>query len=152
MGGSYVVTGAGRGIGRAIAQRLAADGPVVALDVDADALAWTRDAPGVSAVCGDAADAGVAEEAAAAAERSAPLAGWVSNAAVFRDAALHEAGPVGVLELVVRNLGLAVTGCAVAVRRFLEGGRARSSTSPTRRGGPSRARCRTRPRRRPSRD
>ena len=60
---------------------------------------------------------------AAAAERSAPLAGWVNNAAVFRDAALHEAGPVRVLELVVRNLGLAVTGCAVAVRRFLEAGR-----------------------------
>jgi NAD(P)-dependent dehydrogenase (short-subunit alcohol dehydrogenase family) len=123
MAGSYVVTGAGQGIGRAIAQRVAADGPVVALDVDADALGWTRDAPGVTAVCGDAADAGVAEQAAAAAERSAPLAGWVNNAAVFRDATLHEAGPVGVLELVVRNLGLAVTGCAVAVRRFLEAGR-----------------------------
>ena len=54
---------------------------------------------------------------------SEPLAGWVNNAAVFRDAALHEAGPAAVLELIDLNLGMAVTGCAVAVRSFLAAGR-----------------------------
>jgi len=37
---SYVVTGAARGVGRAIAERLGRDGHVVLLDRDADALAW----------------------------------------------------------------------------------------------------------------
>ena len=64
--GSYVVTGAARGIGRAIAERLAADGPVVALDTDADALAWA-DGDRVIPVAGDAGDEAVAERAAGAA-------------------------------------------------------------------------------------
>ena len=51
---SYVVTGGARGIGRAIAARLAAEGHVVVVDVDADALAWTREHPKIAAVAGDA--------------------------------------------------------------------------------------------------
>jgi NAD(P)-dependent dehydrogenase (short-subunit alcohol dehydrogenase family) len=35
---SYVVTGGARGIGRAIAERLAAEGHVLVVDVDDDAL------------------------------------------------------------------------------------------------------------------
>ena len=62
MGNSYVVTGGGRGVGRAIAGRLAADGgTVVIIEMD--------------------------EAAAERAEATAPLAGWVNNAALFRDAA-----------------------------------------------------------------
>ena len=118
---SYVVTGAARGVGRAIAERLARLGPTVAFDRDGDALGWAA-GHGIVAVAGDAADEQDAMRAAAAAERSEPLAGWVNNAAVFRDAALHEAGPAAVLELIDLNLGMAVTGCAVAVRRFLAAG------------------------------
>ena len=121
--GSYVVTGAARGIGRAIAERLAADGPVVALDADADALAWA-DGDRVIPMAGDAGDEAVAERAAGAAEAAGPLAGWVNNAALFRDAAVHDTPAADVVALIAANLGLAVTGCAVAVRRFLAAGTA----------------------------
>jgi NAD(P)-dependent dehydrogenase (short-subunit alcohol dehydrogenase family) len=116
---SYVVTGGARGIGRAIVERLANGGYVVAVDLNADALDWTHEQDQVAAVAGDAGDESVAARAADAAEQAAPLAGWVNNAAVFRDASLHSAPAGEVLELIMLNLGLAVTGCAVAVRRLL---------------------------------
>jgi NAD(P)-dependent dehydrogenase (short-subunit alcohol dehydrogenase family) len=114
---SYVVTGGAGGIGRAIAERLAREGHVVVLDLE------EADVPGAVAVAGDARDEAVANRAANEAERVAPLAGWVNNAAIFRDASLHEAQPAQVLDLIAANLGLALTGCAVAVRRFLAAGR-----------------------------
>ncbi len=121
MAGSYVITGAARGVGRAIAERLARDGVVVVLDRDEEALGWAADA-GLGVVAGDAGDEAVAERAAELAEAGAPLAGWVNNAAIFRDAALHDTPAAEVLQLVAANLGLAVAGCAVAVRRFLARG------------------------------
>jgi NAD(P)-dependent dehydrogenase (short-subunit alcohol dehydrogenase family) len=116
---SYVVTGGARGIGRAIAERLATEGHVVVVDTDEDALAWTREHPQIAAVTGDAGGEAVA---ARAAEAAAPLAGWVNNAAVFRDASLHDVPATELLELITLNLALAVTGCATAVRRFLATG------------------------------
>jgi NAD(P)-dependent dehydrogenase (short-subunit alcohol dehydrogenase family) len=112
--GGIVVTGGARGVGRAIADRLASDGVKVVIVDRSPANDW----PG-GAVEGDAADEAVLVEAA---DRAAPLAGWVNNAAVFRDASLHTA-PVGeVLELIGLNLHPAVVGSAVAVRRFLADG------------------------------
>ena len=90
MTGSFVVSGGARGIGRALVERLAEDGHVVAVDLDAGALAWTEGHGRIAAVAGDAADEAVAARAADAAERAGPLAGWVNTAAVFRDASLHE--------------------------------------------------------------
>jgi NAD(P)-dependent dehydrogenase (short-subunit alcohol dehydrogenase family) len=121
---SYVVTGGGQGIGRAIVERLAEHGHVVAVDVDGDALGWTHQWPRVTAVAGDAGDEALTMQAADAAERSGPLLGWVNNAAVFKDASLHTARVGEILELITLNLGLAVAGCAAAVRHFLAVGTA----------------------------
>ena len=123
---SYVVTGGGRGVGRALVERLLADGGVVvAIELDPDALAWIDGHPAgdrVAGVAGDAADEAVTGRAADRAEAAAPLAGWVNNAAVFRDASFHVDPPAAVLELIVRNLAPAVVGSATAVRRFLAAG------------------------------
>jgi NAD(P)-dependent dehydrogenase (short-subunit alcohol dehydrogenase family) len=116
---SYVVTGGARGVGRAIAARLAREGHVVVVDVDADELAWTREHAQIAAVTGDASDEAVTARAADTAEAASPLAGWVNNAAVFRDASLHEVPATELLELITLNLALALTGCVTAVRRFL---------------------------------
>jgi NAD(P)-dependent dehydrogenase (short-subunit alcohol dehydrogenase family) len=123
---SYVVTGGGRGVGRAVVERLAADGgAVVAVERDEEAVGWAGGAPGVQAVVGDASDEVVAARAADVAEGSGRLAGWVNNAAIFRDASVDTDPAATVLDLIAVNLGLAVVGCAVAIRRFLaaaEGG------------------------------
>ncbi|RJL22736.1 SDR family NAD(P)-dependent oxidoreductase [Bailinhaonella thermotolerans] len=128
MGSAFVVTGGGRGIGRAIVERLLRDGgSVVVVEADPAAVEWMGGHPGrdrVRAEIGDAGDAGVAERAADAAERMGELAGWVNNAARFRDASLHDTPPSQVLDLVTMNLGPVLTGCSAAVRRFLAAGTA----------------------------
>jgi NAD(P)-dependent dehydrogenase (short-subunit alcohol dehydrogenase family) len=126
VNGSYVVTGGGSGIGRVIAERLLADGgSVVVLDRHSPALDWTSSHPAGSRViplAGDAADEVIAGRAADLAADAGGLAGWVNNAAVFADAWLHAVPAREVTELITANLHLAVTGCAIAVRRFLAAG------------------------------
>lgn len=121
-----MVTGGGRGIGRAIAERLLAGGDaVVVLDRDEAALDWTSGHPAgrrVIAVPGDGADEAVTARAADLAEDAGRLAGWVNNAAVFGDAWLDAVPARDVVDLIVANLSLAVTGCATAVRRYLATG------------------------------
>jgi NAD(P)-dependent dehydrogenase (short-subunit alcohol dehydrogenase family) len=123
MDKSFVVTGGGRGVGRAIAERLAADGgAVVIIETDQAALDWVPEhqSPGqLDYVIGSAADVAVAESAADRAATAAPLGGWVNNAAVFRDAALHKTDPALIMDLIGANLAPVVVGCAVAVRRLL---------------------------------
>jgi NAD(P)-dependent dehydrogenase (short-subunit alcohol dehydrogenase family) len=119
MGPTYVVTGAGRGVGRAIAERLAGRGHVIALDRDAVALRWTADRPTVDGVAGDATDEQTLAAAVERASEVGTLTGWVNNAAVFRDAAVHDT-PIGeLMELITANVALAVAGSATAIRRFL---------------------------------
>ncbi|HEX2357953.1 MAG TPA: SDR family oxidoreductase [Micromonosporaceae bacterium] len=126
MSRSYVVTGGGRGIGRAVVERLLGgddnDDCVVAIDRDPAALAWAEKHPRFIPVTGDAADESVATRAADLAQAAAPLGGWVNNAAVFRDAALHEAPAREVVDLVAANLTPVVVGCRTAVRHFLAAG------------------------------
>lgn len=117
MDGSYVVTGGGQGIGRVNTERLARNGPVVVIELEAEAARWVADVPGIEVVVGSAAENAVAREAARLARAAAPLTGWVNNAAIFRDAFLTD-DPATVLDIVEANLRLAVVGCSVAVTAF----------------------------------
>jgi NAD(P)-dependent dehydrogenase (short-subunit alcohol dehydrogenase family) len=122
----YVVTGGGRGVGRAVTERLLRDGmAVVVIEHDPATVGWAVGhvaADRLTVVGGDAADPVVTERAADRAETAGRLAGWVNNATVFRDAALARSEPGEVLDLIGLNLGPALTGCATAVRRFLAAG------------------------------
>ena len=124
---AVVVTGGGRGVGRAVVERLLAQGDVViVVELDPAAVDWVAGhgaGSRVGAVIGDAGREEVADRAADAAEERGTLTGWVNNAAVFRDAQLID-DPVRVLQLIAANLAPAVSGSAVAIRRFLAAGTA----------------------------
>src|SRR5207245_7195071 len=100
-------------------------GAVVVLDHDTAALGWASAhpaGPGVTPLAGDATVEAVTEQAADLAQEAGGLAGWVNNAAVFRNACIDAVPAHEVSELISANLSLAVTGCATAVRRFLAAG------------------------------
>jgi NAD(P)-dependent dehydrogenase (short-subunit alcohol dehydrogenase family) len=127
MNRSYVVTGGGRGIGRATVERLLGDeDTVVAIERDPAALEWIAGHPAgprLIGLKGDAADETVTERAADLAQTAAPLKGWVNNAAVFGDAApYHDTPTREILRGISLNLDLALAGCATAVRTFLAAG------------------------------
>jgi NAD(P)-dependent dehydrogenase (short-subunit alcohol dehydrogenase family) len=133
-GRSWVVTGGAQGVGRAVVTRLTEGeggpdgddgddgtrGHVVVIDA-AERPDWIDER--VTYVRGDARDPDVARRAALTAEEAGELAGWVNNAAIFRDAGLATASATDVLELITANLALAVTGCHTAVNHFLAHGR-----------------------------
>lgn len=127
MPDAYVVTGGGRGVGRAIVERLVSDGAAaVILERDEEAVDWVcghDEAQRIAVVVGSGADEAVAARAADRAQALGALRGWVNNAAVFRDASLHSTAPATVLELIATNLAPAVVGCTIAVQRLLEAGR-----------------------------
>jgi NAD(P)-dependent dehydrogenase (short-subunit alcohol dehydrogenase family) len=103
---SAVVTGAGRGIGRAIAERLVARGyAVVVTDVDADAARRTAKEIGAAEGVGqDVREEGSHAEVAVIAGTHAPLRVWVNNAGVCHDGTLTEVGSDAVHRLVGVNL------------------------------------------------
>ncbi|HTF07479.1 MAG TPA: SDR family oxidoreductase [Asanoa sp.] len=117
MTASYVVTGGAGGVGRAIAERLLAVEATTVVVLDLASVSWSH--PRLLSVTGDATDEAAVVAAADLAEAAAPLAGWVNNAAVFRDLSLDTAPAAEVVALIALNLAPAVVGSAVAVRRFL---------------------------------
>jgi NAD(P)-dependent dehydrogenase (short-subunit alcohol dehydrogenase family) len=85
VAGVAVVTGAGRGFGRAISERLAGRGyTVLATDVDAGAAAATADLVGGFSMELDVRNAEAHRAAARAAAERGPLEVWVNNAGVMR--------------------------------------------------------------------
>jgi NAD(P)-dependent dehydrogenase (short-subunit alcohol dehydrogenase family) len=117
---SAVVTGAARGIGRAVAARLRSDGyAVVALDADEEALQETADELGLAPVCGDVGDWAAHVRAADAAEEAGTLTAWVNNAGANLGGPAHAVTPEEIDAcLRVNQLG-ATFGTAIAVRRML---------------------------------
>jgi NAD(P)-dependent dehydrogenase (short-subunit alcohol dehydrogenase family) len=119
---SVVVTGAGTGIGRAIFDRLLADGWfVVGVDMNKELADKARADAGDRGgfIHGDVAEIASLEKAADAAQAAAPLMGWVNNAGLAISGNLHDPHPGEVARLFSVNLMGVYWGSSVAVRRFL---------------------------------
>ena len=120
MESSAVVTGAGRGIGRAVAELLVGRGyAVVVTDVDADAARRTAKEIGAAEAVGqDVREEASHAEVAAIAAGHAPLAVWVNNAGVGDDGTLAELASESVHRLVGVNLLGPVFGMRAALAAF----------------------------------
>lgn len=116
---SAVVTGAARGIGLAIGQRLADDGwLVVGVDRDGDRLSLAMDSIGGVAVGGDVREGEVLAAARSAAE-VCTLSAWVNNAGLVRLGPLHDMDPAAIHEVLSVDLCAVVMGTREALSSYL---------------------------------
>ncbi|WP_307872909.1 SDR family NAD(P)-dependent oxidoreductase [Paractinoplanes ovalisporus] len=125
MTSSVVVTGGGRGVGRAIVERLLEEPglTVVVVEFEAGTLDRSEKHERLVPVIGDASDEEVVARAVeAAGSGGAVLRGWVNNAAVFPGGWLHEMSGTDAGTLINRNLAPVLAGCGAAVRAFLAAG------------------------------
>ncbi len=120
---SCVVTGAARGIGRSIAERLVADGHAVVI-TDVDAAAVSSTASQIGAVLGmaqDVRDPASHRAVAQAARSHGRLTGWFNNAGVGFDGTLDELDDDRVRALVEVNLLGVLWGMRAALAAFEPG-------------------------------
>ena len=123
---SVVVTGGANGIGRATSRRLGSAGwTVLAVDHDDVALATlgAETQARISGLAVDLTQASAMQEIVDAAERLAPLAGWVNNAGILADRPLHEMDDELIDRILAINLRATILGTRAAVQTFLSHGR-----------------------------
>ena len=122
---SVVVTGAGLGIGRAVAERLAASAwYVVGIERDTGAAASLEDHLGDrgAVVIGDVRDSEFFTTAVHAAAAVADLGAWINNAGITRPSNLHDPDPEVIEELLAINLDACIWGSSAAIRCFMSQG------------------------------
>src|SRR5688572_24108488 len=118
MASTAVVTGAGRGLGRAIAERLVARGhQVLITDIDAAAAADTAAAIGdrAWAMTQDVRDPDSHRRAAAVAVARGPIAAWVNNAGVLTVGPAWDADDATIRRDVEVNVLGVMWGCRAAI-------------------------------------
>ena len=122
MSGVVVVTGAAKGIGRAICDRLREEGnTIVMVDIDEAALSEATGALGPSClpIAGDIAEWSTHERALEAARDAGEVEGWVNNAGIDAVGAAHEVDERAIrAALDVLQLG-PMFGCTIALREML---------------------------------
>lgn len=122
MSTTAVVTGAGRGLGRCIAERLARRGHhVVVTDIDAAAASATAAAIGGTAIAQDVRDPDSHRKVARAAAEHGPIAIWVNNAGVLAVGDDWAMSDGEVRRMVEINLLGVIWGCHAAIATMTEG-------------------------------
>lgn len=121
MNGSVVVTGAARGIGRAIAERLAANPGIVVIGVDLAPELGLTESEIVPVQVDLTTDEGVAAVRDAVDATGLPLLGLVNNAGITRDARLVNMTDEDFAAVIEVNLGAPYRLATALADRFSEG-------------------------------
>jgi NAD(P)-dependent dehydrogenase (short-subunit alcohol dehydrogenase family) len=118
-----VVTGAGRGIGRAIARRLAATHSVLAVArTESELLETASGVPAIQVQVVDVAELGAMADVASRAAQLGRIAVWVNNAATLAPQPFTDISDEAWRAVMAVNLDAAFAGCREAVRHMSASG------------------------------